>query len=278
MRFPCVIALLVALATPVQAADFGLLLPERSIVDNPRQNTLKLTLGAVDPFWGRGIPIERPQAFSVLRRQGDVIDRSEHLSVLEEITAYGAKAWSTRINLPMPGVYHFIMQSKAIWQPEENRFTQYSVKVQVPVHGSSEGWDMPLNTGFEILPLSRPFGMYTGMSFTGQILHDGKPVSGALVAAARLDPAAKINAHPPVSNRPKGKNTPNTLAPFYAVQEVKADQQGIFTFTCPLSGWWGFATDIESDPLKDPSGNVRQQLCRAEFWVYFEDRSSNGRR
>lgn len=70
--------------------------------------------------------------------------------------------------------YHFIMQSKAIWQPEENRFTQYTVKVQVPAHGSSTGWDMASGTGLEITPLSRPFGMCAGMSFTGQVMRDGQ--------------------------------------------------------------------------------------------------------
>ena len=282
-RIVSTLGLLALLAVPAQASDFGLLLPDRNSVDDPGQKTLKLTLGAVDPFFGRGIPLERPQSFSVLHRNGEEINRSEHLSVLEETTAYGTKAWTTEVALPTPGAYHFIMQSKAIWQPEENRFTQYTVKVQVPAHGSSTGWDMASGTGLEITPLSRPFGMCAGMSFTGQVMRDGKPVAGALLEAARLDPSAKIDA-PPLPEDGKdarGKNRskpPVPLSSFQPVQELKADSQGIFTFACPTPGWWVFASDVESDPLKDPEGNLKPLRCKAEFWLYLDDCSSSGKK
>ncbi len=277
------LGLLVTLSIPARASDFGLLLPEQPIVDNPEQKTLRLVLGAVDPFFGRGIPLERPQAFTALRQHDGTVDRSEHLSVLEETTAYGAKAWTTEVTLPAAGVYHFIMQSKAIWQPEEDRFMQYTVKVQVPAFGSSEGWDMISNTGLEILPLSRPFGMCAGMSFTGQVLRDGKPVPGALLEIARLDPAARLDMPPASPN--DGKNAkskkvkpPVPLSSFQPVQELKADAQGVFTFACPVPGWWVLASDMENDPLKDPEGNLKPLRCKTEFWFYLDDWNGTGKK
>ena len=275
-RILLALGLLTVLNFPANASDFGLLLPEQHIVDNVEQKTLRLTLGAVEPFFGKGIPLERPQAFTVLRQHGETLDRSEHLSVLEEITAYGAKAWTTEVTLPVAGVYHFIMQSKAIWQPEKNRFMQYTVKVQVPAFGSGEGWDMISNTGLEILPMSRPFGMCAGMGFTGQVLRDGKPVPGALLEIARLNPAAKIDISPSKpddskKNRNKKNRVPVPLSSFQPVQELKADAQGVFTFPCPMPGWWVFASDMESDPLKDPDGNLKPLRCKTEFWIYLDD-------
>lgn len=282
-RILLTLGLLAVLVIPARASDFGLLLPEHHIVDSPEQKSLRLTLGAVDPFFGRGIPLERPQSFTVLRQHDGILDRSEHLSVLEETTAYGAKAWTTEVILPSAGVYHFIMQSKAIWQPEENRFMQYTVRVQVPVYGSSKGWDIPSNTGLEILPMSRPFGMTSGMSFTGQILLDGKPVSGALLEIARLNPAARIDmppATPDNAKASKGKKNkvPVPLSSFQPVQQLKTDSQGVFTFTCPMPGWWVFASDTERDPLKDPEGNLKPLHCKTEFWIYLDDSTAAGKK
>lgn len=125
--------------------------------------------------------------------------------------------------------------------------------------------------------------MCAGMSFTGQVMRDGKPVAGALLEAARLDPSAKIDA-PPLPEDGKdarGKNRskpPVPLSSFQPVQELKADSQGIFTFACPTPGWWVFASDVESDPLKDPEGNLKPLRCKAEFWLYLDDCSSSGKK
>ncbi len=80
------------------------------------------------------------------------MDRSEHLSVLDEVVAYGARAWTTNISLPHPGVYQLVMQTKAGWVPEQDKFVQYVTKVQIPAYGSAEGWDKPANISFEIRP------------------------------------------------------------------------------------------------------------------------------
>ena len=272
------------LATPA-LADLGLLLPDSPIVDDPEKKTLNLVVAVLDPTTGQGFPIERPQVLTALRYSGENVDRSEHLSVLNEAVAFGARAWTTDIALPHPGVYQLIMQTKVCWVPNQDKFVQYITKVQIPAYGSSEGWDRPDNVSFEIAPLSRPFGLCSGMSFTGQALFDGKPVPGALIDVARLDPSIKPNVTEPVdpnalpqeddkAQKPKKQDkpiTPQPISAFGSTQQVKADAQGVFSFTCPLPGWWAFSSSNAGDPLQDPDGRQKPLEIKTLFWVYISD-------
>ena len=283
MRLHCLLlscGLLAALALPARA-EFGLLLPDKAIVEEPDQS-VTLTIGSIDPFSAVASPLERPQVFTALRRDGETVERSEHLSVLEETTAYGARAWSTSIALPHPGVYQFIMQSKPIWVQDQDHFIQYISKVQVPAFGSSDGWDIKDSVSFEIMPQTRPFGLCSGMGFSGQVLFDDKPIPQARVLVTRLDPSVKIDAAPkqdkagtPDKASDKKKRT---LPELYQVQELKTNQDGSFTFVCPYPGWWVFATSMPGDSLQDPEGKQKPLEIRTMFWVYMEDCLSQKRR
>lgn len=273
------------LAIPAHAG-LGLLLPDRPVVDDPEKNSVDIVVGAVEPSTGQGIPIERPQAFTALHSTGEETERSDHLSVLGEINAFGARAWRTSITLPRPGAYHFMVQSKCGWVPEQDKFIQYFATVQIPAYGSSEGWDKPAGLSFEIVPLSRPFGLCTGMAFTGQAIFDGKPLPGVVIDAARLDPAlspdirepedpnAPPAEQPPAkekARKPEKQPTPRPISAFGDVQQVKTDSQGIFTFVCPLPGWWAFTASMAGDSLQDPEGKQKPLEIKTIFWVYLND-------
>ena len=270
------------LATPA-LADLGLILPESPFIDDPDKNAVNLVFCVVDPLTGEGVPLERPQVFTTLRNTGEAPERSEHLSVLEETNAYGARAWAASVALPHPGAYQFIAQTKAIWEPDEDRFIQYITKVQIPAGGSAQGWDTPAGISFEIAPLSRPFGLGSGMAFTGQALSDAAPLPGILIDAVRLDPSIKPNITPPDKLQPadpaakpepeKKKTPPAALPPFRAYQQIKADSQGVFTFVCPTPGWWAFSATRPGDPLQDPEGKLKPLEVKTIFWVYIDDYS-----
>ena len=129
------------------------------------------------------------------------------------------------------------------------------------------------------------FGLCSGMAFSGQALFDGTPIPGALIDVARLDPAIKPNVAqpedpnaPPQDDKaqPKAKKqdkqpTPQPISAFGATQQVKADGQGVFTFVCPLPGWWAFSTSMAGDPLQDPEGKQKPLEIKTIFWVYMND-------
>jgi cobalt/nickel transport protein len=54
-------------------------------------------------------------------------------------------------------------------------------------------------------------------------------------------------------------------------QVVRADDQGIFTFSCPSAGWWGFAALNEGDfTLKDPQGKEKAVELGAVLWLHLD--------
>jgi cobalt/nickel transport protein len=107
----------------------------------------------------------------------------------------------------------------------------------------------------EIIPLLRPFGNYAGNGFSGQVLVQGKPVAGAEVEVEFYNK----------------DNTLQSRSDYHVTQLIKADQNGIFTFTCPLAGWWGFAALSQAEyTLKDPQGNEKGVELGAVLWTYLD--------
>jgi cobalt/nickel transport protein len=95
--------------------------------------------------------------------------------------------------------------------------------------GLEEGWDEPVGLETEIVPLTRPYGLWTGNVFTGRVLVKGKPVPYAEVEVEYL------NESPENAAQVKAPSDP------YVTQVVKADSNGFFTYAMPRAGWWGFA-------------------------------------
>lgn len=247
--------------------------------------TVRLRTGLVDMPDVRGVPLELPQSFSVLRhRKADELppasptendaaqktetaqaaptlshERSEHLSTLEETTAYDAPAWTTEVALPHAGVYQFIVETKPAWTPVDNRFVQHTAKALHSGQGSTIYWDQSAGLDFEIIPLSRPFELCVGMSFSGQVLRAGKPLAGAFVEAAWLPPD---NA---AQRKRAGK------PPYTPMQEIRTTDNGVFTLTLPWAGWWGFSAVVQGgDPLRDPSGQMKPVDRKTTLWVKAE--------
>lgn len=247
--------------------------------------TVRLRTGLVDMPDVLGVPLELPQSLSVLRhRKANELppaqpveaethkadgaeqtepplsqERSEHLSTLEEATAYDAPAWSTEVALPHAGVYQFIVETKPAWTPAVNRFVQHTAKALHSGQGSTLYWDQPAGLDFEIVPLTRPFELCVGMSFSGQVLRADKPLAEAFVEAAWLPP----------DNTAQRKRAGKP--PYTPIQEMRTTDNGVFTFTLPWAGWWGFSAVAQGgDPLRDPSGQMKPVDRKTTLWVRVE--------
>ena len=121
--------------------------------------------------------------------------------------------------------------------------------------GDDTGWDLPLGLTTEIVPLLRPFGNYAGNSFTGQVLLKGKPVPDCEVEVELYNRDGKVKAP----------------SEYHITQVIKTDSNGVFTFTCPLPGWWGFAALNSADyTLKGPNGMDKEVELGAVLWIYFD--------
>jgi len=118
---------------------------------------------------------------------------------------------------------------------------------------AEEGWDRPVGLPVEIIPLTRPYGLWAGNCFTGQVMMRGKPVPGAEVEVEFFNPKGerKVPAGP------------------FVTQVVKADANGVFTYTMPWGGWWGFAALLSDPKVKlKKDGKDKEVELGGVIWVY----------
>lgn len=240
-------------AAPVHA-HFGMTIPSSNIVGQDNKS-VEVTLSFSHPFEMIGMDLEKPRQFFV--QAGEV--KTDLLPSLVETKIMDHKAWQTTFPVQRPGVYQFVMEPTPYWEPAEDVSIIHYTKTIVAAFGDEEGWDTPAGLPTEIVPLLRPFGNYAGNTFTGKILLNGKPVPFGEVEVELY-------------------NQENTYAPpseHHVTQVVKADPNGIFTFTCPVPGWWGFAALNEADyTIKNPEGEEKGVEIGAVLWIYMNGYSA----
>ncbi|MGB3210796.1 MAG: DUF4198 domain-containing protein [Desulforhopalus sp.] len=229
-------------------AHFGMVIPDLPIITQEQKSTT-LTLSFSHPFENIGMDLVQPKKFFVTAG-GTTTDL---LSTLQPISFMDHKGWKSTYLFTRPGIYQFVMEPTPYWEPAEDISIIHYTKTIVPAFGDDEGWEKPLGLPTEIIALQRPFGNYAGNSFTGQVLLKGTPVAGAEVEVEFYNAG----------------NILHSPSDYHITQVVKADGNGIFTFTCPLAGWWGFAALNEADyTIKDPDGNEKEVEIGAVLWIH----------
>ena len=145
------------------------------------------------------------------------------------------------------------MQPKPYWEPAEDKFIVHFTKVIVDALGAEAGWDKPIAKAagipVEILPLSRPYSLYAGNLFTGQIFGDGKPVPHAEVEVEFW-----------------GKGTTKAPTDSHIRQVIKSDPNGVFSYAMPKAGWWGFSAIMEGPETIKHEGKDRKVEIGAVIW------------
>lgn len=232
-------------------AHFGMVIPELPILTDENRST-DISLSFSHPFEGLGMKLEKPKRFFMIQ-DGEQTDLADQLEPAEIMASAG---YRYGFSPKRPGVYHFVMEPQPYWEPIEDRFIIHYTKTVVAAFGAEENWMQPLGLPAEIRPLLRPFGNYRGNSFTGQVLIDGKAAGGAEVEVEYY-------------NRDNSFQAPTD---YHITQVITADDNGIFTFTCPLSGWWGFASLSLADyTLENPAGQEKEVEIGGVLWIYLDE-------
>ncbi len=236
----------------VASAHFGMIIPSKDIVGKEDKKEIGILVQFTHPFEGGPLmQMDKPEKFGVVI--GDQV--TDLLGTLKEKKIDGKSTWETNFKITKPADYVFFMLPKPYWEPAEDKFIVHATKVIVDALGAEEGWDKPIAAAAgipaEIVPLTRPFGLYAGNMFTGQVLKDGKPAADANVEVEWWG---------------KGKTKAPTDS--HVKQVVKTDPNGIFSFAMPKAGWWGFSAIMEADaPLKHEGKDKKAELG-AVLWVH----------
>jgi cobalt/nickel transport protein len=247
-----VVGIVVTLVTAAPAwSHFGMLVPTDSMVMQGDNRTVTLTLSFSHPFEMVGMDFAKPKAFCVFAGG----KKQDLLGSLAETQVMGHSAWKAAYSVRRPGVYIFCMEPEPYWELAEDAFIIHYTKTVVTAFGDDEGWDEEVGLKTEIVPLSKPFGLYAGNVFQGIVKLDGKPVPFAEVEVEYYNIDKKFSAP----------------TDYMITQTVKADGSGVFTYAAPVSGWWGFAALNPADYKLPHQGKEKDVELGAVIWVYFHD-------
>ncbi len=232
-------------------AHFAMIIPSTDNIASPDQKELNLMIQFTHPFEGGPVmQMDKPDKFGVVMGG----DRTDLLKDLKEKKVDGKSVWEAKYNVKKPGDYAFYLVPKPYWEPAEDKFIIHVTKVIVDAFGAEEGWDESIADAaglpVEIIPLTRPYSLYAGNVFTGQVFKDGKAVPNAEVEVEWW-----------------GKGETKAATDSHVTQVVKADDNGIFSFAMPKAGWWGFAALMEADEKMKKDGEEKTVELGAVIWV-----------
>lgn len=248
-------------ASTVCKAHFGLILPSKEIIAQSDDKTITLEAKFIHPLEGHYMELTRPTRFGVLHR-GQQMDLLQGLQEakgrgrdqLEEFTF-----WKVQYLVKRPGDYIFYLEPSPYWEPAEDSFIVHYTKVCVNAFGLEDGWDQPVGLQTEIIPMTRPYGLWTHNLFTGQVLLNGKPSAFAEIEVEYLNDSID---NPAIVVPPSDP---------FITQVVKADSNGIFSYAMPRTGWWGFAALNKADWTLKHEGVEKDVEIGAVYWVHTTD-------
>ncbi len=240
------------------SAHFGALIPSDDIVTQEDSKTITLEVKFLHPMEGDYMEMEKPEEFGVIiggvnmdllgtlkAKKGRWVNQTEDFTY-----------WQTTYRIKRPGDYTFYLEPKPYWERAEDCYIIHYTKVCVNALGLEECWDNEIGLETEIVPLTRPYGLWTGNLFTGVVKVKGKPVPYAEIEVEYYneDGTIKPSADP------------------YVTQAVKADKNGVFSYAMPKAGWWAFAALNEASwTIEGPSGEDKPVEIGAIYWVRTRD-------
>lgn len=183
--------------------------------DNEINNQTTISMKFMHPFEGHQMNMPKPSNIGVVANGTK--------QSLNNILTQDGTGWKFNYTFKEPDNYYFFVEPSAYFEKSENKNIIHYAKVCVNFGNASEDWEKPIGLPVEIVPSIKPFGLYAGNSFGGQVLHKGKPAKKTKIEIEYA-------------------NTKNLKAPSDAhiTQEIYTDDRGYFSFTMPIEGWWGF--------------------------------------
>jgi cobalt/nickel transport protein len=242
------------------AAHFNMLLPEAASAKKGEAVSFLYQWG--HPFEHQLFDAPKPDSLIVRSPDGRQTDL---LSTLEKTTVPGGEgqsmtAYRFRYTPETRGDYLFILKTPPIWMEEEGEYFQDTVKVVLHVQ-SQKGWDASAGAMFEILPLTRPYGLQPGMVFQAQV--DSRLAEATFAAPATTRPIEIEHYNP----RP-----PKELPPDEQVtRTARADKNGVVTGTLTEAGWWCL-TAVRPGGTLAREGKQRPVLQRSTLWVFVDEK------
>ncbi len=230
------------------SAHFGMIIPSDDMVTQDDNKSITLKVQFIHPMEGDYMDMAKPLQFGVLvqGKKNNLID------TLQEKKIDNCSTWEANYQIKCPGDHIFYIEPQPYWEPAEDCFIVHYSKVIINALGMEVGWDEEVGLKTEIIPLTRPYGLWAGNVFQGIV-----KVKGEVVPFAEVE----VEYYNNQENKVKWPAEP------MITQVIKADQNGVFTYAIPWAGWWGFAALNEDEEKIKHNGVDKSVEIGAVIWV-----------
>lgn len=209
--------------TPESALEKGANIPIRLVFTHPFEAGHTMDMGA-------------PQEFFVVHKDKKIDLRGELKPIVWRSLENKGKAFSTEVKIRSLGDHIFGLVPAPYYEGSEDIWMQQVTKMIVNVGGSPTGWDEPVGLPVEIVPLAKPYALWTGNVFSGVVTVAGKPVPNAEIEVEFMNHKPDL-----MMNNFEKKAGINNAFDAIITQTIRADANGTFVYAIPKAGWWGFA-------------------------------------
>lgn len=241
---------------PSVEAHYNILVPAKHSAK--KGETITFTYQWGHPFEHELFDAPMPESLIVVAPDGTKADLLKKLTKISMPASEGKKATAYQFDFiaEQRGDYGFLLTPPPIWMEEEQEFFQDVVKVVLHVQ-AQKGWDAAVGTTFELLPVTRPYGLLAGSVFQAQARVQGKPWEAALVEIERYNPTS-----------------PKELPPDeHITRTAKTDPNGIVTATLTEPGWWAI-TALRDGGRRKREGKMFPVRQRSTLWVHVDDKAA----
>ncbi len=216
--------------TPNTALTKGKTIELKHVFTHPFADEHTMDMAGVEEF------------YSITEKKG----KKDLKDTLKPITWKGnhnpGKAYTSKYKARNMGDHVLVMVPTPYFEKREDVYIQQITKSVINVAGVPNGWDADLGLKAEIVPLTKPYAIYEGGSFTGIVKSKGKVVPYAEIEVEYL------NNVPDMKNNAMGKNKYTAPQDAFVTMGIKANKDGEFTFAIPKAGFWAFgALGVGSD-------------------------------
>lgn len=236
--------------TPDSALEHAGIVPFKLVFTHPFEAGHTMDMGTPEKF--------------IVRHKEQVQDITDTLKLItwESLTNSG-KAYERAYRLRGMGDWIFALTPAPYYEGSEDVYIQQITKTVVNIAGAPTDWDAEMGLPAEIIPLDKPYGLWTGNVFRGIVKCEGKVVPFAEIEVEFLN-------HTPNMNTNKFEKKAQAEAPqdAFVTQTIKADAAGEFVYKIPKAGWWGFAA-LGVGPETEYKGKELSQ--DAIIWVQAHD-------
>lgn len=226
-----------------------------TLENGPWQADILISL--MEPWRYENIDMDMPQMFALFEpgeaESSEGMERRDLLEDMEEIRYLDKKAWSANVALSKVGPHIFVLESKPWWDEKNHKYRQYLAKSIIFSGAVDKGWNKPAGLSLEIMPLTRPMGLYSPCLFSGQVLRDGKPGANIAVTVGHINETGT-----------------DAATPWHGALRVMTNSEGLFSVVLNEPGWWYCEAAIPGEPLRGSDGETKPMDLSSVFWLYVD--------